>query len=122
MISAKAGLVNYIEGKVLLDGKAIEPKFGNFPSVNNESELRTTEEGRAEVLPAPVFSCAWVRAALSRWSPTGSRTPGSIFLGGSMILECAELEKDQGVTIAYKDGHVNVFKKACIAWIANPPV
>ena len=27
MISAKSGLIHYLEGRVLLDGKAVEPKI-----------------------------------------------------------------------------------------------
>jgi hypothetical protein len=120
MISAKAGLVNYIEGKVLLDGKAIEAKFGNFPSVNNQSELRTTEEGRAEVLLAPgVFLRMGESSAFKMVSNRISDTRLE-FLGGSMILECAELEKDQGVTIVYKDTHANLFKKGVYRLDSEP--
>lgn len=52
VISAKAGMIHYIEGTVLLDGKQVEPKFAEFPQIPEKSVLASTE-GRAEVLLGP---------------------------------------------------------------------
>src|SRR5215469_5031803 len=51
-ISARSGMVHYIEGKVYAGDQPIEEKFGNFPQVK-ESQVLKTEEGRAEVLLTP---------------------------------------------------------------------
>ncbi len=111
VISAKSGLVNYIEGKVLLDGKPVELKFGNFPSVHNESELRTTGEGRAEVLLGPgAFLRMGESSAFKMVSNRISDTRLE-FLAGSMIVECAEFDKDQAVTITYRDATLSLVKK-----------
>jgi len=45
-------MIHYVEGKVLLEGQPVDPKFGEFPEVKNDQVLQT-EEGRAEVLLTP---------------------------------------------------------------------
>ena len=53
VISVHSGTIHYVEGKVLLNDQAISPKFGEFPAMDNGSVLRTTAEGRVEVLLVP---------------------------------------------------------------------
>src|ERR1700683_1079843 len=52
VISAQSGMIHYVEGKVLLEGQPVDPKFGEFPAVKNNQVLETTE-GRAEILLTP---------------------------------------------------------------------
>src|ERR1700689_1753967 len=52
VISAKSGLIHYMEGHVYLNDQLIESKFGEFPDVKENQQLRT-EDGRAEVLLTP---------------------------------------------------------------------
>src|SRR5712664_4112631 len=52
VISAHSGLIHYVEGRVLLDGKPVEVKLTAFPELKEKMELRT-EDGRAEVLLNP---------------------------------------------------------------------
>ena len=51
-ISARSGMIHYIEGDATIDGTAIHPKFAAFPDVKN-GQLLATGEGRAEVLLTP---------------------------------------------------------------------
>src|ERR1700730_3166842 len=52
VISAKSGLIHYVEGRAYLNDQLIESKFGEFPDVKENQQLRT-EEGRAEILLTP---------------------------------------------------------------------
>src|SRR5206468_1398226 len=52
VISAHSGLINYVEGRALLDDKAVEVKISAFPEIKDNMEFRT-EDGRAEVLLNP---------------------------------------------------------------------
>jgi hypothetical protein len=52
VVSASSGVLQYFEGKVVLDGKPIEHKAAVFPSLNNGSSI-STEKGRAELLLTP---------------------------------------------------------------------
>src|SRR4051812_37930103 len=52
VISAKSGMVHYMEGDVFLDGKAVEVKYSLFPEIK-EGQVVRTDEGRVEVLMNP---------------------------------------------------------------------
>jgi len=52
LISAHAGLLQYFEGSVEIDGNALRQDAGRFPELEQGSRLRTGE-GRAELLLAP---------------------------------------------------------------------
>ncbi len=120
MISAKSGLIHYVEGRVLLDGQAVEQKFGNFPQMKENSQLRT-EEGRAEVLLTPgVFLRAGENSAFRLVSSqlADTRLEG---LGGSLLLECAELLKDNAITLLYKDASISLRKQGLYRLDTEPP-
>ena len=46
VVSAKSGLVHYVEGDVVLGDDLINPKIGHFPDMKEGQVLRT-EAGRA---------------------------------------------------------------------------
>ena len=48
VISAHSGLIHYVEGRALLDGKPVEVKITAFPEIKEGKQFRT-EDGRAEV-------------------------------------------------------------------------
>ncbi|MEK7404551.1 MAG: hypothetical protein AAB225_05540 [Acidobacteriota bacterium] len=107
MISAKSGMIHYVEGKVLLDGKAVEPKFGQFPQIKENGVLRT-EAGRAEVLLSPgvvlrLSENGGLRLITDRLIDTRLE-----LLSGSILVECGEILKGNAITIAYKDAAVSV--------------
>jgi DUF971 family protein len=108
-ISARAGMVNYVEGKVLLDGKPVETKFGVFPQMKNDSQLRTGD-GRAEVLLSPgsflrVAENSGVKMVSDRLTDTRLE-----FLGGSAVVECAGLAKDETLTVTYRDATIGLLR------------
>jgi len=52
VVSTKAGLIYYLEGDVLLEGKEMALIAGNYPQMQNGQLLRT-KQGRAELILAP---------------------------------------------------------------------
>ncbi len=104
-ISARSGMIHYVQGRALLDGKAVEPKFGTFPQMNESSLLRT-EQGRAEVLLTPgVFlrlgESSTVRMISNRLSDTRLE-----LLEGSALIECAELLRGNAIMLVFKDAKI----------------
>jgi hypothetical protein len=98
-ISARSGLINYVEGTVILDGARVTPKPGSFPQMQNGSEL-WTEQGRAEVLLAPgVFMRLGENSAVRLLSGEIMDTRVE-FLGGSVIVETSDMAKEQGLTFS----------------------
>jgi hypothetical protein len=109
-ISAHSGMIHYVEGKVLLEGQPVDPKFGEFPEVKNDQVLQT-EEGRAEVLLTPgvflrVSENSSFRMLSNRLSDTALE-----MLSGSTMFEVDELLKDNAITVRYKDATVSLTKR-----------
>ena len=119
-ISAKSGMVNYIEGTVLLDGQPVKVKIDNFPQVRNGSELRT-EEGRAEVLLGPGVFLRLGENSAVRMISNDIMNSRLEFLGGTAIVESAELEKDESVGLTYKGSSIDLLKKGVYRFDGEPP-
>src|SRR5712692_5652286 len=110
VISARSGLIHYAEGRVLVGDQLVETKFGSFPDIKENAELRT-EEGRAEVLLTPgvflrVGENSAVRMITNRLIDTRLE-----FLSGSIVIEADDILKDNAVTIVFKDAAVHLRKK-----------
>jgi hypothetical protein len=120
VISAKSGLIHYVEGRAYLGDQQIESKFGEFPDLKENAQLRT-EEGRAEVLLTPgvflrVGDNTAIRMVTNRLIDTRVE-----FLSGSALVEADELLKDNGVTIVYKDYAIQLEKKGMYRFDSEPP-
>jgi hypothetical protein len=119
-ISARSGLVNYIEGTVSLDGAAVTMKPGNFPQMQNGSELRTSE-GRAEVLLAPgVFMRLGENSAVRLLSGEIMDTRVE-FLAGSVIVETADMSKEQALTFNMTGALLGLLNKGLYRLDGAPP-
>jgi uncharacterized membrane protein YgcG len=109
-ISANSGMINYIEGKVLLDGKAIKSSLNSFSQLQNGSEIRT-EEGRVEVLlGSGVFLRMGENSAVRMVSNDLMDTRVE-FLGGSAIIESADMVKGEAVTFTSKEFTIGLLAK-----------
>jgi len=110
VISARSGLIHYVEGEVYVAGQPVETKFGVFPEVKENQQLKT-EDGRAEVLLTPgvflrVGENSSVRMITNRLIDTRLE-----FQSGSAVVEAEDIGKDNSVTVAYKDATVHPAKK-----------
>ncbi len=101
VVSAKAGLVHYSEGDVLVAGKAVERKASLFTTIK-AGETLATAEGRAEVLLGPgsflrVGEHSQIKLVNAELTDVRIQ-----LLAGSLVLELAEREKDNLTTILYQ--------------------
>ena len=120
VISAKSGLIHYLEGRVYLNDQLIQSKVGEFPDLKENAQLRT-EEGRAEVLLTPgvflrVGDHSAIRMITNRLIDTRVE-----LLSGSAVVEADELLRDNGVTIVYKDYAIQLAKKGVYRFDSEPP-
>src|ERR1017187_2225080 len=109
VISARSGLIHYIEGQVTLDGKNVEVKYSQFPEVR-DGQILKTGEGRAEVLLTPgVFlrlpENSSFRMVSNRLTDTRIEA-----LSGSLMIEHGEINQDNQVTLLYKDRSISFLK------------
>jgi hypothetical protein len=117
-ISAHSGMIHYVEGKVLLEGQPVDPKFGEFPEVKNNQVLQS-EEGRAEVLLTPgVFLRISENSSFRMLSNRLSDTALEV-LSGSTMFEVDELLKDNAITVRYKDSTVSLSKRGLYRFDAD---
>lgn len=110
VISARSGLVHYVEGDVFIGDKALEGKTTLYDDVVKEGEVLRTEEGRAEVLLTPgVFLRLAENSSFKMWSSRLSDTRVEP-LSGTVLLEAGELLKDNSITLIYKNDKIEVAK------------
>lgn len=119
MISARAGMVHYIEGRVFAGNEQLDGKFGNFPQIK-ENQVVRTEEGRAEVLLTPgvflrVGENSSFRMITNRLIDTRLE-----FLQGSALVESDDMLKDNSVTIVAKDATVHLRKSGVYRFDSAP--
>jgi hypothetical protein len=119
VISAKSGVIHYAEGRVYLGDQLVENKFGNFPDIKENAQLRT-EDGRAEVLLTPGVFLRIAENSAFRMVTNRLIDTRVEFLTGSILVEADELLKDNGITIVYNDYAVQVEKKGIYRFDSDP--
>src|SRR6266540_3872699 len=119
VISARSGLVPYVEGDVYLGDQKIEPKVGNFPDVKEKAVLRT-ELGRAEVLLNPGVFLRLGENSSFRMITNRLIDTRVDLLTGSAVVEALEVGKDTAVTIVCKDAQVAVRKAGVYRFDMSP--
>ena len=120
VVSAHAGVVHYVEGRVFVNGQPVEQKFGQFPDLGEGQELRT-EDGRAEVLLTPgAFLRVSDHSSVRMLSRDLSDTRFEV-LSGSAMVECDELLKDNALTMVYKGQTIHLEKQGLYRLDTEPP-
>jgi len=98
---------------VTIADQALDSKFGHFADVK-EGQVLKTAEGLAEILLTPgVFLRVSENSSIKMISSRLIDTRVEL-LTGSILVECAELQKDNSVTFIYKDATVAFHKKGLI--------
>jgi len=119
VISAHSGVIHFVEGTVTLDGKAVQPKFAEFPDVKNGQTL-AAEDGRAEVLLTPgVILRIAENSSFQMVSNSRSDTRFSV-LSGSALVEVGELLPSNAITVVYNDVHIELTKKGLFRFDSDP--
>jgi hypothetical protein len=124
IISAKAGLINHIEGEVLLAGAPIFETPGAYPKIRPATTL-STEEGRAEVLLNPgLFLRIGENSAVRMVSNVLAKTKIEFLAGAAVIEPAGPKDKTNwasAVTIAFKDAVVYLRRNGTYRFDAEPP-
>ena len=110
VISAKSGLISYVEGKVYLSDQVVEPSPTHFPDVKENAVVRTAE-GRAEVLLTPGVVLRLGENGSFKMLTNRLIDTRLELLTGSAVVEADEIAKDTNVTLVCKDGTVTLDKK-----------
>jgi hypothetical protein len=121
VISARSGLIHYVEGKVTLNGQQVVVKTAEFPEMKEGQELRT-ELGRAEILLAPGSFLRIAEDSAFRLVNNRLEDTKLEVLAGSALLEIGEFNsKEQAITVNVGETAVEVRKAGLYRIDANPP-
>ncbi len=119
VISAKSGLVHYVEGDVAVNGEPVADKAGTFTEVKKDNELNTNL-GRAEVLLTPgVFLRVGEKSAVKMLNTSLADTRVQVLSGASMVESDTPM-KDNQVTILYKDYATTFLKHGLYEFQTEP--
>jgi hypothetical protein len=119
-ISTKSGMINYVEGRVLLDGTPVQTRVDSFPPIQNGSELRT-EEGRVEVLLGPGVFMRLGDSSAVRMVSDDIMDTRLEYLAGSVIIETAEMAEGQALTFTAKGAVIELLNKGLYRLDGEPP-
>ena len=110
VISAKSGVVSYVIGQVMVGDQEVKPSETKYPEVK-ENAVLSTGEGRAEVLLTlgailRVSDNSSFKMLTNRLIDTRVE-----LLTGTHIVEVAEIQKDNNLTLTVKDATVVITKR-----------
>src|SRR5271165_5519225 len=110
VISARSGVIHFVEGQVTLEGTLVQPKFAEFPDVKNGQTL-AAEDGRAEVLMNPgVILRIGENSSFKMLSNSRSDTRLEV-LTGEAVVEVGELLPTNAITLVHGDVHIELIKR-----------
>jgi hypothetical protein len=119
VISLKSGTINYTDGDVLLDAKAVKLKAGTYPrmAVNQQLEAK---EGRAEILLGPGSVLRLGENSSVKMLGDSIEDTRLELVSGSAMVECVEQLKDNAVTLVYKDATIRLLRNGLYRLDAEP--
>ncbi len=119
VISARAGLVNYTEGLVFLNRKALVRQFGNYPLIK-EDEIFRTVSGKAEILLSPGVFLRLGPETSIRVLSSEITNPKIELVTGEVVLDAVDLRQVAGVTLALGKVDISTSTKGQYHLKANP--
>lgn len=120
VVTAKAGLIHYLEGDVTMDGAMLSTKpGGKFAELKKGSVLKTLE-GRAELLLAPGSSVRLAENSSLKMISTSLEDTRFNVLGGTAIVEVGDIDKTMSIVVAAGDSDVTLRKKGLYHVSADP--
>src|SRR5688572_24371762 len=121
VISAKAGLIHYTEGEVLLGNQAIEQKPGDFKEMKVGDRL-STREGRAEILLTPGVTLRMAENSEVVMHANKLSDVRFEVVSGSALVEANEVTKDTNIDVVLNGATVEVTKRGVFRMsVGNPP-
>jgi len=119
IVSARAGAIHHLEGRVLVDGEPIEKKFGEFPNLA-EGSLLCTELGRAELLLAPGVILRLGEHSTLRMLSTLVTDSKFELVAGTALIEAMDILPDNSLTALVGGSEILILDKGLYRITAQP--
>ena len=102
VVSARAGLITYLQGPAFVDGKRVVLKTVRFPQMTNGEALSTTR-GRAELLLAPGVVLRLAENSQVRMDDTQLADTRVTLQRGDALIEVVQLPEGNRIQIGLAD-------------------
>jgi hypothetical protein len=119
VISAKSGLLSYVEGQVLLNDQPVEFSTTHFADVKENSIVKTAD-GRAEVLLTPGVTLRMGENSSLRMISNRLVDTRVELITGSAVVEADMVAKETNVTVVIGQGSVELPKAGLFRFNAAP--
>jgi len=119
VISAKSGLIHYMEGEVYVADKLTTPKHAEFPRLEAGQIIRTAA-GRAEILLTPGVFLRVAENSEARLASSSLADTRVDLLAGSALLEVGEMEKENSVMLTVGEPKLDFRKHGLFRVDADP--
>jgi hypothetical protein len=119
VISAKSGLLSYVEGQVKLDNQPVEFSNTRFADVKENSTV-STQDGRAEVLLTPGVTLRLGENSSLRMITNRLVDTRLELLSGSAVVEADLIAKDTSVTVVVGPGATSLPKAGLYRFDVSP--
>ncbi|MCC6588447.1 MAG: FecR domain-containing protein [Bryobacterales bacterium] len=124
VVSARAGLIHYLEGKVYVADKLVEQTpstklFSQFPEVKENQVLRT-EAGRAEILLSPGAVLRLGEDSAVKMISNRLIDTRLVLESGSAVVEISDLQKENSITVTVAESTVQFKRTGTYELSANP--
>jgi hypothetical protein len=120
VISAKSGVIAYVEGKVFLGDQPLEYSVTKFPDMKENAVVRT-QDGRAEILLTPGIVLRLGENSSLKMITNRLIDTRLELLSGSAVIEADDVPKDNNVTMVEKDASVAISKAGIYRFDSAPP-
>jgi hypothetical protein len=119
IISAKSGVIAGVEGNVLLDNQELQQSVTHFPEMK-EGSVVSTKDGRVEVMLPPGFMLRMGENGTLKMLTNRLVDTRVDLQSGSAVLEVDQAKPDFSVSVALKDGVVNLSKVGVYRFDSDP--
>ena len=109
VISARSGMVNYVDGEVQLAGQTVKLDGAIFPEVK-PGQILSTQQGRAEILLTPGVFLRLDRDTSFRMISNQLTDTRLEILNGAALVEADEILKDNRIDIKMADTETVLLK------------
>lgn len=121
VISTQAGLINFTEGPVAVNGAAFRTQPGQFRQMREQDTLQTGALGRAEVLLSPGVFLRLGHDSAFRLTSGKVWDAKLELLGGTALVEAAEIGKGNRLAVAHNGATISIEKTGLYRLDAAPP-
>lgn len=103
VVSARAGLITYVQGPALVDGRRVVLKATRFPQMKNGEALSTAGRGRAELLLAPGVVLRLAENSQVRMGDTQLSDTHVAIERGDALIEVLQLPEGSRIQVGLAD-------------------